>query len=536
MKEKHTSSPLNSIRKQMQRTQIVLIVSVTVLMGIGGTVINVHANDESLDQNLQNTAELISRLYSNINEMDADYVETYFKDVQKNLSDVDVISIVDENNIRRYHTNHSLIGTTYDGTFPDFLLHPQGFYTEDGNGPSGPQRRAYCEVYSNDGTYIGFLMTIILRKSIRTATLRTSILFMTVTVLAILLELAVSRTVSHKIKQKLLGYEPDTFTSMFRIRDNILESINDGIVAVNKEGRIEFMNTAAKEMLDCQSGDEKMNRINQEVFVQKYLHSTISSAKPTLNMHERTSSGTELLIDCIPIKEGGIVSGASAILHDRTEYTKLMEDLSGTKYLVDSMRANNHDFTNKLHVILGLIQIGQYQRAMDYIENISLIQRQTVSLVMKSIDSPSFAALLIGKIARSSECNVKFELREGTCYNSSDIDFPSEALITICGNLIENALDAMNQAVSGATGDVKELTFGVFTKPGSLLITVDDTGCGISEANRDKVFEQGFSTKGGGRGIGLYHTKQLVQSLGGNISFESQEDVGTSFIVSFNRM
>ena len=68
----------------------------------------------------------------------------------------------------------------------------------------------------------------------------------------------------------------------------------------------------------------------------------------------------------VPVKEDGIISGAVALLHDRTEYTKLMEELSGTKYLVDSMRANNHDFTNKLHVILGLIQIGEYDKAVSY--------------------------------------------------------------------------------------------------------------------------------------------------------------------------
>jgi len=212
-----------------------------------------------------------------------------------------------------------------------------------------------------------------------------------------------------------------------------------------------------------------------------------------------------------------------------------MEDLSGTKYLVDSMRANNHDFTNKLHVILGLIQIGEYDRAVNYIENISIIQRETISNVMKSIENPSFAALLIGKIARSSECNVKFILREGSSFKNSHISFPSEALITIAGNLIDNALDSMNMMSDSEEGEIKELVFGVFTNPGSLLITVDDTGSGISEENRDKIFNQGFSTKGSGRGIGLYHTKQLVESLGGNISFESQIGVGTNFIVSFKR-
>jgi sensor histidine kinase regulating citrate/malate metabolism len=150
---------------------------------------------------------------------------------------------------------------------------------------------------------------------------------------------------------------------------------------------------------------------------------------------------------------------------------------------------------------------------------------------MHSVDNATLAALLIGKIARSSECNVRFILREGICFNTADIDIPSEALVTIVGNLIDNALDSMNTS----NADLRELEFGVFTQPGELLITVDDTGCGISEENAKKVFDNGFSTKGKGRGVGLYHTKQLVESLGGSISFESQAGVGTSFMVNFKR-
>ena len=206
-----------------------------------------------------------------------------------------------------------------------------------------------------------------------------------------------------------------------------------------------------------------------------------------------------------------------------------MEELSGTKYLVDSMRANNHDFTNKLHVILGLIQIGEYDKAVSYIENISIIQRQTLSTVMHAVDNASFAALLIGKIARASECNVKFILKEGIRFKSSEISVPSEALVTIAGNLIDNALDSMNMNLNNDRP--RELEFGVFTKPGDLFITVRDTGCGIAPEIRDHVFEKGFSTKGSGRGVGMYHTKQLVESLGGTISFESEQDIGTIFMV-----
>ena len=192
----------------------------------------------------------------------------------------------------------------------------------------------------------------------------------------------------------------------------------------------------------------------------------IDEAVDVLRASNITASDMQLMEEAgWTSKEDGIISGAVAILHDRTEYTKLMEELSGTKYLVDSMRANNHDFTNKLHVILGLIQIGEYDKAVSYIENISIIQRETLSTVMHAVDNASFAALLIGKIARASECNVKFILKDGIRFKSSEVAVPSEALVTIVGNLIDNALDAMNMNLNNDRP--RELEFGVFTKPGT---------------------------------------------------------------------
>lgn len=530
---------LTDIRHEIQRIQLILIIVTTIFMSIGGAVINVNASDNAVDQNLQDTAELITRIYGFMRDAPRRDLCICMDRIAAELADVDVISIVDTRNIRIYHTNHNLIDTQYDGTHPDFTTHKKGFYTESDIGPSGPQRRTYSAIYDKDGNYIGFIMAIMLKTSIRSVTYKIVLLFVTVTVAAILIEIAICRAFSRKLKRRLLGYEPDTFTSMFRIRENILESTYDGIIAVDSDNNVQFSNKAADKMLGCTECKEnsssedadKLSYIKQNVFAQKYLSDVLKTGAAEFGIQQETENGTALLIDCVPVMEDGIISGAVALLHDRTEYTKLMEELSGTKYLVDSMRANNHDFTNKLHVILGLIQIGEYDKAVSYIENISIIQRQTLSTVMNAVDNSSFAALLIGKIARASECNVRFILKDGIRFKNSDIAVPSEALVTIAGNLIDNALDAMNMQLTDLNRQ-RELEFGVFTKPGELLITVQDTGCGIPDDIKDRVFEKGFSTKGTGRGVGMYHTKQLVESLGGTISFESEKDIGTVFMVS----
>lgn len=406
---------LNNIRKQIQGTQLFLIISVTILLSLGGALININSNNKLFNQNLQNTAELITRLYSFTSSYTQSELQDYMDSVVADLPDVDVVSIVDTNNIRLYHTNHELMNTKYDGTLPDFNKHNSNYYTESSIGPSGPQRRTYSAIYDDDGIYRGFIMTIRLQVSITMVTEKIIIMFLLVILASIFIEVSICRVLSIKIKREFLAFT---------------------------------------------------------------------------------------------------------------------EDFEGTKFLVDSMRANNHDFTNKLHVILGLIQIGQYEKAVSYIENISIIQRETISTVMNSIENPSLAALVVGKIARASECNVRFTIKEGTSYKNDDITVPSEALVTITGNLIDNALDAMNMDSSNTD---KELQFGAYTKDGELLIIVKDTGPGIPKENLEKIFENGFSTKGTGRGIGLYHTKQLIESLGGKITVESQTGRGSCFMVILYR-
>ena len=435
MKKKRKNS-LTDIRHEIQRVQLILIIVTTILMSVGGAVVNVNASDKAFDQNLEETAALITRIYGFMKDKPRRDLCICMDSIADDLADVDVISIVNTDNMRIYHTNHNLIGTEYDGTHPDFSTHKKGFYTESDIGPSGPQRRTYSAIYDGRGNYIGFIMAIMLKTSIRSFTYKIVLLFLSVTVAAIIIEIAICRAFSRKLKRRLLGYEPDAFTSMFRIRDNILESTYDGIMAADSNLNIQFANKAAKKLLGCdeESCDEKVSLIQQNVFADRFLSEVIKTGNAAFGIQHETENGTALMVDCVPVKEDGIISGAVAILHDRTEYTKLMEELSGTKYLVDSMRANNHDFTNKLHVILGLIQIGEYDKAVSYIENISIIQRETLSTVMHAVDNASFAALLIGKIARASECNVKFILKEGIRFKSSEVAVPSEALVTIVGN------------------------------------------------------------------------------------------------------
>lgn len=520
---------LKGIQKMFFRSQLILIISLALILGIAGTLINIHFETEKRDQNLQNVAEAIANspmMTGKGNEEQTDIVE-YLDTLKDALDDIDVISVVNKEGIRMYHSNHALIGTKYDGNMPDFKSNTDGYYTVDESGPSGSQRRAYAAVYNKDGEYDGVVMAIMLMKNIKTETAQMLFIFLLITVVAILIELIIAEELSKKIKKSLMGYEPDVFTAMYKMRDNILETLEEGILAFDTNGIIQFVNESALRML-CDNPWKNPVGQNVDIIGDEILSRHIKSGDKERNI---SIAKTDIILDRVPIKEDGITVGAIAILHNRTEYTKLMEELSGTRYLVDSMRANNHDFTNKLHVILGLIQMEMYDDASAYIQNITMVQRENISKVMNAVSEPAVAALLIGKIARASELNVDFVLREGCYYSAADMNLPSEMLITVIGNLLDNAFDAMNE--SGDYKKHKELMFGIYSKPGAVLITVDDTGSGIKSADIEFIFENGFSTKGECRGTGLYQVKKMVENFGGKITVESQEDVGTSFSASF---
>ena len=529
------NNTIKHVQQMFFRTQLILIITLALFLGFSGIVINIQFETEKRDQNLQNVAEAIAHSpiltdKNSVNENTTMVLTEYLDSLKETLDDIDVISVVGKNNVRLYHSNHELVGTTYDGTIPEFEANLKEYYTADETGPSGTQRRAYAAVYNGDGEYVGFVMAIMLMKNIRSEIIQTLFIFTLITIAAVLMELLISAELTARIKKGLLGYEPDVFTAMYQMRDNILETLDEGIIAVDNSGTVQFVNQAAISMFEKFEKNDRTEIVGKKISDDIFLMNTLKSGEKEFG---KPLGSTDILIDRIPIMEDNSVIGAVGILHDRVEYTKLMEDLAGTRYLVDSMRANNHDFTNKLHVILGLIQMEMYDEAVSYIQNITIVQKSTISKIMNSVSEPAVAALLIGKTSRASELNINFVLREGCCYSGSDMNLSAELLVTVIGNLIDNAFEAMNENTDYNIR--KELLFGIYSRPGAVLITTDDTGMGIAESDLSHVFENGYSTKGEGRGTGLYQVKKMVEGLGGTITVESQVGVGTSFSVSFTK-
>lgn len=516
--------PVKKLQREIFSMLMILVSVMTILLAVISLWVSLSSERRSLDENLKNIAQAVSQStivqseLENAGEPVANITCTYLDTMKHSMSNIDVISLVDINNMRNYHTNKKLINTHYDGTVPEFDKNDYQAYVENSIGPSGSQRRAYAPVYDRNGKYVGFVIAVMLNRSINRIIRNTILIHLGCAVGIIFLAVLLSYILSKRIKDRLLGYEPDTFSAMFSIRDNILESLEEGILAVDKDEKLLYMNKSAKQMLG-----ERDNLVADMA-----LANTMESGEKSMHMPLHFVQGADIIADKIPVKEKDTVEGALCILRDRTELTRIAEDLSGVRFLVESMRANNHDFTNKLHVILGLIQMGKTQEAGEYITNLTAIQQSFIHRIMKNIDDPTVCALLIGKYSRSAELNVQFSLEPESHLYRDDIALPSGDLVTIIGNLIENALDSLN----ATDKQPKELTVGIFTKPHAMIINVDDTGTGIAEEIKQDIFKNGFSTKGAGRGTGLYLVNELIEKYNGTITVESEPDEGTSFVVT----
>jgi two-component system CitB family sensor kinase len=173
------------------------------------------------------------------------------------------------------------------------------------------------------------------------------------------------------------------------------------------------------------------------------------------------------------------------------------------------LRAQAHEFSNKLHVVGGLIELGRLDDAVRFVAETSLVQQELVDLVQERIADPALAALLLAKAASSSERQVEFRLARDTLLPAHVSDVRD--LITVVGNLVDNAIDAASASLNGW------VEVSVHAAPDGTSVRVRDSGPGIDDRVGDLIFREGFTTKTGGAhyGIGLALVRQIAQRRGG---------------------
>ena len=511
---------------------VLLTLSITMIIALR---FNIELQERRVQETLRDVGEMLagSPLVSESlrtrkpNENMIDFIDT----IVVTLRDLDIVTLADMQGKRYYHIDKDKIGLQFVGGDEGGAVGGERYFSR-ATGTRGYQLRYFTPVYdSPGGKQLGFLMTSALMSRIGTQKHEIFVSHIEAAMLVFILGIVVASTLAKSIKDTLLGYEPTQMTKIYLEREEVLDSLEEGILAVDPDGLIIVLNRAAASMLGVE-GEDLTGRPVRELFPQIRLAETVLSGKHDYG-RGFTHSGINIIYDRIPILEDGKILGAVAILRNRTELTAMAEELTGVNHLMGALRSNTHEFMNKLQVILGFLRIGEAEEAQKYISGIAQEHNEVIAPVVQKIENKTLAALILGKMSHCRELDIAFRLDPASSVPASSAFLTANAFVTVIGNLVENAIEAIN--VKPKEDGERELTLLVHEDDRSLIITVDDTGEGMTPEELERMKAGGYSSKGQHRGTGTRLIRSILSSLGGEMQIDSEKGVGTSITVCFTR-
>ncbi|WP_175987853.1 sensor histidine kinase [Bacillus sp. Marseille-Q1617] len=327
---------------------------------------------------------------------------------------------------------------------------------------------------------------------------------------------------ARSIRKDTFGLEPYQISALFRERNAVLQSVREGILAIDQQGSITMMNQSARELLDTNEAVE--GKMVTEVISSKAMSEMLNTSLEVSNIEVQYKEKT-MIVNAQPLMENRMKVGTVFSFRDRTEIKKMVDALSEVQKYSQDLRAQTHEFKNKLYVLLGLIQLDKYEEAISFIKEESDLQEYQSTIFFQSILDEKVQAILLGKIAKASEKKIDFQIDGESSLALLPEFIGFSPLIIILGNLIDNAFEAvMDQKV-------KCVSFFVTDIGNDIIFEVADNGKGISGVEEHMILKKGISSKGENRGYGLANVKEELSLLGGTIEWNSQKDKGTVFTV-----
>ena len=398
-------------------------------------------------------------------------------------------------------------------------------YVSRAVGTLGPSIRGKVPIFDESGGIVGVVSVGYLQENVRVIIhdhqLKVGVLVGVLVVFGILGAVSIS----NRFKRAIFDLEPEQIALLLTERETIIDSIREGIVAIDRHAKVTVVNRQAIVILGKDSESQIIGQPIKDVLPGAKL-SRILSGGEQRHDQELEVNGTIMLINTVPMIEQDTIIGAVASFRRRDELDILAKQFSQVKEYSEMLRAQTHEYSNKLHTIAGLIQIDHDKEALELISQETAGYQGLIAFLAKAVPFPVLAAFILGKYNHAQELRIEFEIDPDSQLKDVPSELSREKLVTILGNLLDNAFDAALQGEHQA-----KVKLSMTDVSNDLVFEVEDSGAGVPAEKSEQIFERGFTTKQNDRGHGLYLARKALRDLGGQITLSDSDLGGALFSV-----
>lgn len=498
---------------------VLISLSVTIFLITNVTSKNI---ENQLEQKAINTSRTVAEsqivksglVFSEMEEG----IQEYAQAVQQ-ATNVLFVVVIDMEGVRKSHPDPEKIGKSFMGGDEIQALIGKD-YTSKSTGTLGESLRSFTPVMDTEGTQLGVVVVGISLEEVQSAIQQSQFKILTGSATGLLVGIIGAFWLAWYIKKSLFGLEPYSIARIHEERNQMLQSVYEGVIAIDVDSKVVLVNKSARRIFH-QAGLMTKEPIGMDIgdfLPGAMLEQMLNQTKPELD-EEQNFNGVSVISNRVPLIVNGHVIGAIATFRDKTEVNLLAEQLTGIRLYADTLRAQSHEFMNQLHVLLGMIKLEEYEQVKQFIAKLTDHQVHEVGAVTQHIKDPVLSGFIIGKISYARETQVELVVHCETEIPQPKDGSVTHELITILGNVIDNAIDSVQgqqqRSVAVRFSYIDEL----------LELTVTDSGPGIALHMQETIFSKGISSKEGkNHGFGLYLSKRSVEKLEGSIDVLSDEN------------
>ncbi|GEL78007.1 ATP-binding protein [Tenuibacillus multivorans] len=515
-----------SLRTKILSLFISILLFVTLMITGIYSYVEWNQTKDSIGQRALDVATSISLMPEVIDAFELEEPSEVIQPIAESIRErvgAEFIVVGNQDSIRYSHPQEFKIGRTMVGGDNDQALVHGQYYKSEAVGSLGPSLRGKAPIINDQGEIIGIVSVGFMLDDIRGMVYDRLIVIFITALVVLGLGIVGGVFLTRSIRRDILGLEPHEIVSFYRERKAVLRSIKEGIIAIDQDGKITILNHSAREMLGL-TEDAKFKPID-EVLPNTNMKQVLENGEPNVD-DEIILKDRVVIVNRTPIYENGEVAGVVASFRDKTEIQEMLNTLSEVKSYSEDLRAQTHEYTNKLYVISGLLQLGHYDEAIRLIQEESNQHNYQTKTLFSHIEDQTIQAILLGKIGKASEKKVELNIDENSSLSPLPKHINTSKMITILGNLLDNAIEAASES------DNNEVTFFATDLGNDIILEVSDQGTGIPKELQRHIFEKGFSTKDeDDRGYGLSIVDEVVNELSGTIEVQSEVGKGTVFTV-----